>query len=380
MSAAVDVPSGLGTLLLVSAGRLVRYDVRTGVTQPIPMPVGQLAVRAWPLPGADVVLTWPAPARPITDTPSLPTQSSPATPVGPGSGGDPSRSTPSTSNPSVPLGTAAPGPVLPRPGSTAHPRGGGTGSESGSGALATSPATSVYAIPHRGEPIRLGAATAVVPSTDGDHVWLLHDDVARLVGLDGRATPTWVRVPPGYRLVGLTPRGPIVTVGGADPLTALLPANGGLPQWLADAEALDVANGMLLVHDDHRVGSLRLSTGAVHWLPRLSAVEITGPGALSPGSGSFAVQARVNEHARLVVGQIDAVSGGELRVVALEGGSALDHPSVPVWTEDGRVLVVRPDGRIVVYRPGDLTASVLGARYQASSVTAVGPDDRDLPR
>jgi hypothetical protein len=227
--------------------------------------------------------------------------------------------------------------------------------------------------------VRLGAATAVVPAADGDHVWLLQGDRATLVGLDGRVTGTWVREPPGYRLVGAMPAGPVATVGGSHPLTALLPADGGLPHWLVNAEALDVANGVLLVHSEHRIGSVRLATGVVHWLPGLSAVLITGPGTLSPGSGSFAVQARVNDHARLVVGRMDAGSTDDLRVVALEGGDALDDPPAPVWTEDGRVLAVRPDGRMVVYRPGDARASVLSARYTASGVAAVGPADPDLP-
>ncbi|HEX5494761.1 MAG TPA: hypothetical protein VFX70_09340 [Mycobacteriales bacterium] len=339
VSAAIDVPAGLGNLLLVSAGTLVRFDVETGTITPVPMPPGQLALQAWPLRDADVVLTASPPPGAVGGPAAVP----------------------------VPAGTAPPGPDL-------------TDGTAASGADAAPPTpTWAYAIPRHGAPVRLGAAAAVVPAVDGTRVWLLHGDTATLVGLDGRATASWVRVPPGYRLIGATRLGPIATVGGADPLTVLLPADGGLPRWVANAEALDVADGVLLVHSEHRIGSVPLATGVPHWLPGLSAVSITGPGTLSPGAGSFAVQARVNEHARLVVGRMDATSTGDLRVVALEGGAALDRPPAPVWTEDGRVLAVRPDGRMVVYRPGDPRASVLSPQYHASGVAAVAPVAPNLP-
>lgn len=390
ISAAIDAPADLGSLLFVSAGALDRYDVRTGAVVPVDLPHGQLALRAWPMPGTDVVLTEQAPA-PVIGQPVGPGQPATPGPNGTATPGPTPGSTPGTpgtqgtsgaggapTSPVVPLGTAPPAPALPRPGTAGA---GGTGhTATGSATASTAravPRTSVYAIRRGGATVRLGAATAAVPAADGTHVWLLRGDVARLVGLDGRVTPTWVRVPPGYHLVGATADGPLATIGGAQPLTVLLPADGGLPRWLASAEALDVARGVLLVHDDHRVGSLRLDTGVLHWLPGLSAVRITGPGTLSDSAGSFAVQARVNDHARLVVGSMKAAATGDLHVVALEGGDALDHPPGPVWTADGRVLGVRPDGRMVIYRPGDVSASVLSAQYQADGIAAVTPANRD---
>lgn len=347
LSTTVEAPADLGTLLLVSTGRLTRHNLRTGTTEPVRLPAGQLAVRVWAMRGADVVLTRPAPARPITDTPSPP-EAVPPRPV-----------------PLTPGGLTQHGP-------------GGAGPQYGGGGLAPSPGWA-YAVPHRGDPVRLGPATEVVPSLDGGGVWLSHGGVARLVNLDGSAVPARVSVPFGYRLVGAARPGLVATVGGVDPHTVVLPVDGAPPRWLADAEALDVVDGVLLVHDQHRVGWVSLSTGARHWLPRLSAVEVTGPGTLAPGAESFAVRARVNQHARLVVGQVDAGSVGQLRVVALEGGDASDHPTAPVWTRDGSVLAIRPDQRMVVYRPGDARASVLGARYTASGVAAVGPAGHDLP-
>jgi hypothetical protein len=392
--AAVDPPPGLGRLLLVSDGALTTLDVDTGVARPVRLPRNELALRAWHLRDVDVVLTvhrarasagkagqvgrsgtagkeGKAGQAGRAGTPGTGTAA-----VTPGASATPSAvpSAPATDAlPPVfdpPLGTAPPAPALPDGGDHHVAR-----RSTAAAATASRPATSAYALTRRGAAVRLGAASAVVPAPDGRAVWLLRDDVARLVRVDGHDTGRWVRVPPNFWLVGATREGPVATVGGARPMTVLLPATGALPHWLANAEALDVADGLVLLREDHRLGTLRIATGERRWMPPLSAIQITGPGTLSPGSGSFAVQARVNDHARLVVGPVGARSGGQLQVVALEGGRALDHPPAPVWTEDDRVLAVRPDGRTVLFRQGDALGSVLGAQFQADGLATVRPAD-----
>lgn len=317
----LGAPDGVGTLLLVTSGRVTRYDVATRVTSVVPLPAGHLALRAFPLGGTDVVLT-------VRRPPGIP--GLPGVPDRPG------------------LGTASSWDDLHSP-----------------------PNTFAFAIPRTGAPVSLGAATAVIPGADWAHVWLLRGDVARLVELDGTRTTTWVRVPPGYRLVGTAGRGPLATIGGRRPLTVLLPADGGLPRPVVNAESLDLVGQMLLLRESHRVGTFDLITGATRWLPGLSAVTFTGPGALSGDLDAFATYARVNERARLVVGGLDATSSGHLRVVALDGGPARAQPPQPVWSY-GRVLAVRPDNRVVAYRPGDRNGAILGPEFTATGIASTG--------
>ena len=150
----------------------------------------------------------------------------------------------------------------------------------------------------------------------------------------------------------------------------MLVGRDGTVRFLADAEAMAASNGRVLVRRvDRRIGLLTVGRTFTEpkWLPSPSAVEVTGPAVLSADGSTFAVLARVNEHARLMVGPTRTTDTGDLHVVALEGGPPQSNPAPPAFTSSGWVLAARPDGKIVYYRPGDLQGRLLEGELPAVS-------------
>jgi hypothetical protein len=405
-------PPRVGPVLLVTAGRVVRFDTGTRRAVPMPLPRGVLALRAWSVRGTPVVL-----GRQLTFPPgTLPGED---------------RAAAAVPHPDL---TAA---YLARPGRQA---------------------------------IRLGTADQVVPAADGRAVWLAAGGHATRVALAGRQPPVVVPLPPAARLIADTPAGLVTTTGStatpgptpqpkpttpspspspngtspngppptapsvagpprtgsspngaspagpspttqaeararavgppadragatatsttgyaggqgggsvdgeaaADPdagraadvvpVTTLLVQRNGLTRFLADAEALAGVGDVVLVRRaDLRLGVVSLSSGrGVRWLPLLSAVEATGPAALDFHGRTFAVLARVHDHARLMVGPTTADSEADINVVALEGGIPPSDPVPPAFTVGGWVLAARPDGKVVYYYAGERTGLLLG--------------------
>ena len=145
-------------------------------------------------------------------------------------------------------------------------------------------------------------------------------------------------------------------------VTTLLVQTNGLTRFVAEAEALAAAGDVVLVRRaDLRLGVAQLDgTGPVRWLPLLSAVKPTGPAALDAGGSTFAVLARVNDYARLMVGPTNADSEADINVVALEGGIPDPDPAPPAFTSSGRALAARPDGKVVYYYVGERAGLLLG--------------------
>jgi len=273
--------------------------------------------------------------------------------------------------------------------------------------------------------VPLGRAETVVPSADGRTVWVGAGGVATRVAIRPGQDRLAVRLPPAARLVGDTPAGLVATTGtvldadqaptpgprptgpvpattqaaaeyaqtpaqpGAGPttatatplptgpetvpLTTLLVQANGLTRFLAETEALAAYQDVVLVRRaDRRLGAITLRGPArgLHWLPTLSAVEVTGPGAIGWDGATFAVLARVNEHARLMVGRVDAKSESAINVVALEGGPPADNAAPPAFTASGRVLAARPDGEVAYYFAGERQGVLLGADLPAATAVA----------
>ena len=379
VGAVATEPPRIGSVLLVTAGRVVRFDTSTRRQMPLPLPHGVLALRTWSVSGSAVVL-----GRLLA----------------------------------FPAGTLPP-----------EDRVGGT--------RPPVQQTSAYLV-RRGRPaVLLGPADQVVPAADGRAVWLADGSVATRVALAGREPPVVVDLPPAARLVADTPAGLVATTGtvstaaptprsrpttpsptvpnagtrgvgpatdragaplqpttsaaaggpepgggsGAEagsvpadlvPLSTLLVQPNGLTRVLADAQALAAAGNVVLVRRaDLRLGVVSLTgTRGVRWLPQLSAVQATGPAALDFHGRTFAVLARVNDHARLMVGPTSADSEADMNVVALEGGTPLSDPAPPAFTVGGWVLAARPDGKVVYYFAGERTGLLLGNDLPPASAVA----------
>ena len=156
------------------------------------------------------------------------------------------------------------------------------------------------------------------------------------------------------------------------PLTTLLVQANGLTRFLAEAEALAAVGDVALVRRaDLRLGVVSLAGARpIRWLPTLSAVDATGPAALDADGSTFAVLARVNDHARLMVGPVTADTEADINVVALEGGAPPANPPPPAFTASGRVLAPRPDGRIVYYYAGERAGLLLGTDLPPATAVA----------
>jgi hypothetical protein len=367
-----EEPPRIGHVLLVTGGRVVRFDTYTRHRVPLPLPRGVLAQQVWSVTGSVVVLgrlpDHPAGRLPDEDRPTQ------------------VRATPER--------TAA---YLVRPSRPAH---------------------------------LLGPAERVLPAAGGHAVWLASGALATRVRLPAGERQLVVRLPPTARLVGDTPAGLVATTGsaltetpantarpgdrtatvggraggavqdragtpaprttsppegaggqadwdsGADavPLTTLLVQSNGLTRYIAEAEALAAAGDIVLVQRaDLRLGVVRLDgTRPVRWLPKLSAVEVTGPAALDFHGRTFAVLARVNDHVRLMIGPITADSEADINVVALEGGMPTAPPAPPAFTVAGWVLAPRPDGKVVYYFAGERAGRLLGNDLPPTVAVAQG--------
>lgn len=180
--------------------------------------------------------------------------------------------------------------------------------------------------------------------------------------------PTAVPTTPPY-----TTASPVPSSGpGGIPLTTMVVSYGGTVRFLAEAEALAAAGDVVLLRDGERkLGVISPKPGfrLPRWLPDLSAVAVTGPATLDAKGATFAVLARQNDYARLVVGPTNARTDAALRTVELAGGPPATAAAPPAFTAAGRVIVARPDGRIVYFVPGDRRVFFLG--NDVPSATAV---------
>jgi hypothetical protein len=157
------------------------------------------------------------------------------------------------------------------------------------------------------------------------------------------------------------------------PLTTMVVGYAGTVRSLADAEAVAATGNVVLLRDaDRRLGVISPKPGlrVPRWLPDLSAVEVTGPGTLDERGTTFAVLARQNDYARLVVGPTNAQTDAALRTVELAGGPPTPAAAPPAFTVSGRVLVPRPDGRIVYFTPGERRGYYLGDDIPSATAVA----------
>jgi hypothetical protein len=187
----------------------------------------------------------------------------------------------------------------------------------------------------------------------------------------GSARPPTVRASAGTR--GHRPTGTPAGTPAPEPLAALLVRANGLTRVIAEAEALAATGDVVLVRRaDRRLGVVSSRGGRPRWLPKLSAVEVTGPAALSRDGGeTFAALARVNDHVRMMVGPTRAEGEGDLNVVALEGGPPRPDAAPPVFGAAGGIFAVRPDGRVVYYRARARQGLLLGE--DVPRARSVGP-------
>jgi hypothetical protein len=371
VSSVAEAPPQVGDVLLVSGEEAVRFGTTSRRAARLPLPHGVRALQVWSAGGWAVVLG------------------------------------------RLPVFPAAKLPVWDRPGEYRP----------------VAERTAGYLVRAGRPAVQLGLADRIAPAAGGRAVWLAAGSLAVRVGLPRGERQLAVRLPPAARLVADTPAGLVATTGStaaatgalqppgapstppptpaangpravgpggsggsgggagttpvrsppdpgssAVPVTTLLVQANGLTRFLAEAEALAAAGDVVLVRRaDLRLGVASLDgTRPVRWLPQLSAVEPTGPAALDAGGSTFAVLARVNDHARLMVGPTSADSEADINVVALEGGIPDPSPAPPAFTVSGRALAARPDGKVVYYYAGERAGLLLGDDLPRATAVAQG--------
>ena len=364
--AAQPYTDAVGTLLVVDDGALVRFDTRSRLARPVPLPTGLVALRAWAQAGRDVVLGRLPSGR--TAAYAL-AEDGAATSLGPAE-----VIVPSTDRTAVwlvsrrvatrvPLGAGARRSVpLPR----------------ASRLVGDTPAgliVSTGTVPDARRPGRRPAQTPT-PATPG-----LPAPTPPAATLPPRPEPTTLSASPSTippALVPTTPpyttASPVPSTGPSGvPLTTLVVSNRGAVRYVARAEALATAGDVVLLRDGERrlgVLSARIGPRSLRWLPKLNAVEVTGPGSLDATGRTFAVLARVNDYARLMVGPTAARTEAAINVVPLDGGPPRPGAAPPTFTVAGRVLAARPDGRVLYYTPGGRAAFYLGDDLPSASAVS----------
>ena len=355
----------VGTLLVVADGRLIRFDTAERRARPVRLPRGLTALRVWTQRGHDIVLG------------RLPTGRTVVYQLAP-------------SRPPVALGpaeVAVPSADLSgvwlvyRRVATLVPLGGGTRravplpkatrlvGDTPSGLVVSSGTVPDPRLPGRPTPRpSLTPGTPRVPTptpppgTPTDRTGIgAGSGTGRPTG-PSAATPT---TPP------YTTASPVPSTGpDGVPLTTLVVSRTGAARFVAAAEAVAATGDVVLVRDDERrlgVISPRPGLRMPRWLPNLAAVDVIGPGTLDAGGETFAVLARTNDYARLIVGPTAARTEAAINNVALDGGPPRPDAAPPAFTASGRVLAARPDGRIVYYTPGERAGYLLGDDLPAAS-------------
>jgi hypothetical protein len=376
------VPPQVGTVVLVAGSGVLRFDTASRLAVPMPLPPGVAARRVWTVGGVDVALGRlpyrPVSRRPVEDRPAEWATAEP-----------PARTAAwvvRPARPPVPLG----------PTETVVPSADGRAVWLANAGVATR----VPLRPgQRKVTVRLPRLARLVADTPSG----LIATTGRVLGRDEphpTATPTTTPTPtqsgrtdPAASAAttrAAQPVVPVTTTPGSPaasppaPLATVLVRAGGPPRVVAEAEALAAYGDQVLVRGaDERLGVLLLHgppggplTGPLRrlprWLPNLSAVEVTGPATIDYDGATFAVLARVNEHARLMVGPMTATTEAEINVVALDGGPPLPDATAPAFTASGRVLAIRPDGKVVYYLPGNRTGVLLGADLPPAAAVSQG--------
>jgi hypothetical protein len=353
----------VGTLLVVDDGALVRFDTRSRLARPVLLPTGLVALRAWPQAGRDVVLGRLPSGR--TAAYAL-AEDGAATSLGPAEVIVPSADRTAVWLASqrvatrVPLGGGARRTVpLPR----------------ASRLVGDTPAgliVSTGTVPDARRPGRRPADTPT-PATPGLPTPTppagTRDEPTTLPASPSTIPPALVPTTPPY-----TTASPVPSTGPSGvPLTTLVVSNSGAVRYVARAEALATAGDVVLLRDGERqlgVLSARIGPRSLRWLPKLKAVEVTGPGSLDATGRTFAVLARVNDYARLMVGPTAARTEAAINVVPLDGGPPRPAAAPPTFTVAGRVLAARPDGRVLYYTPGGRAAFYLGDDLPSASAVS----------
>jgi hypothetical protein len=353
-------PYPVGTLLVVANGRLVRFDTDSRRARPVPLPAGLAALRAWSQQAGDVVLGRLPTGR--TEAYLLPAGRPPVA-LGPAEVAVPSADR--TAFWLVARRTATRVPLAGgRRETVSLPRGTRLVGDTAYGLIVSSGTVPDPLLPGRRETPTptLPAGTRPAP-TAGPQLSLTPTPASTGPAMSGGpVTPT---LPP------YTTASPVPSSGpDGIPLTTLVVGRDGGVRFLAAAEALAAAGDLVLLRDEHRrlgVISPRSGVRKPRWLPKLNAVEPIGPGTLDARGETFAVLARTNDYAWLMVGPTSARTEAAINVVALVGGPPVTSAAPPAFTASGRVLVARPDGRVVYYAPGERTGYTLGADLPAAS-------------
>ena len=380
------VPPETGTLLLVSGGAAVRFDTSTRRAVRLPLPRGVVALRVWSVRGVDVVLARlplpPADRLPVEDRPE---ERSPVA----GAFGRTAAYVVAPGRPAVPLGPAET--VVPsadgltvwlggdgvatrvalRPGQTRQqvrlPSSARLVADTPAGLVATT--GTVQDGDQAPSPGPRKPGTPPPTGTRPDAV-AVPGGTSPIAAPTGRATLTDAAASTGAATVAgtATPTDP-----DAVPLSTLLVRSHGLTRFLAEAEAVAAYRDVVLVRRaDKRLGvvTLRGPERGLRWLPELTAVEVTGPGAIGWDGATFAVLARVNQRVRLMVGPVTARDESDINVVALEGGPPSDDAAPPAFTVSDRVLAARPDGRVAYYFAGERQGQLLAADVPPATAVA----------
>ena len=360
----------VGTLLVVADGTLVRFDTLERRARAVPLPRGLTALRAWTQAGGDVVLGRLPTGRTAA---YLLVRGRPATALGPAE-----VVVPSADRSAVWLVTRRTATRVPLDGGARRtvplPRAARLVGDTRWGLIVSTGTVPDPPLPHRRPipaptPTLTGAASEVPTPTPPNGTGAL----AGSPGTRGTVPPAAVQtVAPATPLY--TTASPVPSTGpDAVPLTTLVVSHDGSVRFLAAAEAMAAADDVVLVRDDDRrlgVVSPRPGVRLPRWLPNLSALQVTGPAALDGGGGTFAVLARVNDYARLMVGPTSARTEAAINVVALDGGPPRPDAAPPAFTASGRVLAARPDGRVVYYTPGERTGFLLGDDLPVASAVS----------
>jgi hypothetical protein len=359
-------PGAVGTLLVVADGTLIRYDTASGRGRAVPLPRGVTALRAWTQQGRDLVL-----GRLPTGRTAAYLLGGPPVALGPAE-----VAVPSVDGTAVWLAVRRTATRVPLAGGARRtvplPRGARLVGDTRAGLVVSTGTVPDPLLPgHRPTPTLTPGGTSAVASptppggtvTPGATPPAGGAPTAGTAATAGRGSPavTGPTVPP--TTPPYTTASPVPSTGpGGVPLTTLVVANSGAVRFLAPAEAVAAAGDVVLVRDAERrlgVVSPRPGLRTPRLLPRLSALEVIGPGTLDQHGETFAVLARVNDYARLMVGPTAARTESQILVVPLSGGPPRPDAAPPAFTASGRVLVTRPDGRIVYYTPGERRGFVL---------------------
>jgi hypothetical protein len=225
------------------------------------------------------------------------------------------------------------------------------------------PGSSVYLV-RRGSTTatRLGAALQMVPSRDGQGLWLLGNQdasgcVIREVGLDGRPRRAARQVSCRTGLVAELPAGLLVNsmgAGGRDWHSALLGPDGGIVR-LGDPQAQPVVGNLVLSGADRHTPLILhdLGTGAssrLRWpsRPDYGLGEVSG----DPNGRLAIVEfAKYSPEHRVDLWLLDLTTR---RWQHLPGMPAPMVPKITdvQWTTDGRVVVLA-SSLLAVWRPGE---------------------------